>query len=798
MASTLLLPSLVHHTIALLVFPVLGAIAAAASYLALRICASRNPRFKQRCHRLIGSRGTHRAMLQGVGGLVLLTTLLLLLPTPAQADLWVAFNTILESMMGARTAFSGANASESPPLWWHVWGATPERAAESLVNAMSEEERYRLVQGTGWSITSPKPGFFIGSILAVPRLRVPSINAQDAAQGFRTTRRQMTSQVTRVTSWPCGLAAAATWDRALVHTWARALGKEFKAKGANMILGPSVNVHRVATNGRNAEYLSGEDPALGSALGAEYVKAVQAEGVAAVVKHYLLNSQETNRFSSSSNPDERTLQAAAASLVPPSPSTQTYSMPPLDHADEQMHLPSTPPCGVADACGNEHALETVLKSQLDFRGFVMSDWWAVHSTEAAKGGVDQNQPGNDGYFSEGRLSSTQLQSMGRRVLAGMISSGAFNTSACTVGCDCEPWMIKANATSAEHIALARRLASSSAVLLLNKPTSNRNSLLPLRAGDVVALVGSACDAAHEIDVEKDDWMKADYYARRTMLAAHTSAPSAHEYDHPPSLTSSPHPHTMSIRAALSSRGVSLRTSPNEDVSAALKAMEGADLAIACAGATSTEMRDRAHLRLDQHDFLVALSLQATVPLAVAAIAPGAVAVRPWVGGVSALLVMFLAGQETGNAWADVLLGEVNPSGKLPVTFPEREEDVVSPCGSWLTLPQYHVHNRSVHLSARVTNGGDLPGADVAQLYVSFPAHAHEPPLLLRDFSKSRVLGPGEAMSVAFNLGVEQHLSIWGTTPAGDEGWQPVSGLFEISIGSSSRDLRLKHKVQVDA
>lgn len=102
MASTLLLPSLVHHTIALLVFPVLGAIAAAASYLALRICASRNPRFKQRCHRLIGSRGTHRAMLQGVGGLVLLTTLLLLLPTPAQADLWVAFNTILESMMGGQ------------------------------------------------------------------------------------------------------------------------------------------------------------------------------------------------------------------------------------------------------------------------------------------------------------------------------------------------------------------------------------------------------------------------------------------------------------------------------------------------------------------------------------------------------------------------------------------------------------------------------------------------------------------------------------------------------------------------
>ena len=111
---------------------------------------------------------------------------------------------------------------------------------------------------------------------------------QDAAQGYRTIDSRIVGQVT---SWPCGLAVAATWERKLAREWGGALGREFRAKGANVILGPSVNVHRVARNGRNAEYLSGEEPTLGAALAREYVKAVQSEGVAAVVKHFILNSQ---------------------------------------------------------------------------------------------------------------------------------------------------------------------------------------------------------------------------------------------------------------------------------------------------------------------------------------------------------------------------------------------------------------------------------------------------------------------------------------------------------------------------
>eukprot|EP00966_Prymnesium_polylepis_P318542 7357590-Prymnesium_polylepis.1 len=201
---------------------------------------------------------------------------------------------------------------------------------------------------------------------------------QDAAQGYRTINNVMRKQVT---SWPCGLAAGATWDRDLVSAWGHALGREFRAKGSNMILGPSVNVHRIARNGRNAEYLSGEEPALGAALAPRYIAGVQAEGVGAVAKHYILNSQETHRMSSSSDADERTLQEV---YLPPFAAAVRAGVAAVMCSYNLVHGQY--------ACGNNHTLNTVLKGQLGFKGWVMSDWWALHSPDAARGGVDQNLP----------------------------------------------------------------------------------------------------------------------------------------------------------------------------------------------------------------------------------------------------------------------------------------------------------------------------------------------------------------------------------------------------------------------
>lgn len=470
------------------------------------------------------------------------------------------------------------------------------------------------------------------------------------------------------------------------------------------------------------------------------------------------------------------------------------------------------------ACRNNHTLNTVLKGQLGFKGFVMSDWWAVHSTEAAEGGVDQNQPGTDGYFSEPALRPELVKNMAFRVLRGMLSCGAFDSFSCMVGCDCEPLMMEANATSSEHVALARRIAAESAVLLLNRdlPSTSkivsptRKRALPLQPHDAVALLGSVCDSRHSIDVEKDDWTASDYY----VMGGSGRVVSDR---------------AVSIRQGLEARNVRIQASLTDDVDDAVAAMSGADIALVCAGTSSSEFRDRPDLLLDQHSFLTAVAKKAKIPLVVAAIAPGPILVSGWAENSSAVMTMFLAGQETGNAWADVLLGDVNPSGKLPVTFPADMSEIIQPCTSdrceyseglfsgwrglisspvafpfghglsytefeysWSIPPTYDHSTQQISMIARIHNQGSLGGADVVQLYVSFPKHAKEPERVLRDFAKTPILQPGEEYTVTFVLTVEKHLSIWGT-----QGWVPVAGNFIVAIGPSSRQLPLQHTVRID-
>lgn len=266
-------------------------------------------------------------------------------------------------------------SAEATP-WWRKHGADAATAARNLSMQLTEAEQLRLIQGVGWSGWELLPDFYVGSMYAIPRLGIPSIKMQDAGQGFRTIDAR---NVGRVTAWPCLLAVAATWDVTLTGRFAAALGSEFKAKGANVILGPSVNVHRIARNGRNAEYLSGEDPALGAALTAAYVRGVQSAGVAATAKHFVLNSQETNRNSASSDASDRALW-------------EVY-YPPFEaavRAGAAAFMCSYNLLNGTHACGDAHILIDHLRDEMHFEGFVMSDWWAVHDVIAARNGVDQN------------------------------------------------------------------------------------------------------------------------------------------------------------------------------------------------------------------------------------------------------------------------------------------------------------------------------------------------------------------------------------------------------------------------
>mmetsp|Transcript_37384 Transcript_37384/g.74713 ORF Transcript_37384/g.74713 Transcript_37384/m.74713 type:complete len:221 (-) Transcript_37384:216-878(-) len=205
-------------------------------------------------------------------------------------------------------------------------------------------------------------------------------------------------------------------------------------------------------------------------------------------------------------------------------------------------------------------------------------------------------------------------------------------------------------------------------------------------------------------------------------------------------------------------------------------------------------------------------------------APGAVAVSPWVDGASAVVAMFLAGQETGNAWADILTGRVNPSGKLPVTFPLHDEDMKAPCEdpsrpcvydeqlrvgwrglaehpvgfpfgwgrsyttfeiTWIDKP-YQTSDGGAGLRVLLTNTGTVPGAEVAQCYLQLPPSTGEPPLVLRAFEKTELLAPGQGQALTLTL-TPRHLSVWSVAAeAGAGGWQLVQGRVGIVVGSSSR------------
>jgi beta-glucosidase len=698
--------------------------------------------------------------------------------------------------------------------WWHMYGPDADSAAAALVGNMTRAERHGLLNGEGYGPFGQLTNAYVGGTKAIPRLLLPSTHLQDAAQGFRTSKNSIIGQVT---SWPCLLGLAATWDATLTHRFAVALGHEFRGKGANVILGPSLNVHRVARNGRNAEYLSGEEAHLGAVLTTHYVEGVQSVGLAACAKHFALNHQETDRMTTSPFASDRTM-------------FEVY-YPPFEaaiNAGVASFMCAYNKINGSQACGNPHVLNTHLRGALGFKGWVMSDWWALREPAAATHGVDQDMPGTDGYFDAPRLASLPdsdaLEAlMATRILRGMLISGALDEPICTAGCDCAQFLYGANVTSGANVALARQIGAESAVLL-----KNDGAVLPLNTtGATVALVGSACGAPHAIDAEAADWTVGDYYV--VGGSGRTVSDRA-----------------VSIRAALEARGVALRVSASDGLGAALGAASGADVVLACGSGVTWESEDRRTLKLDQHDLLAGLAAARkagtlAAPLVVAVMAPGQVAVSPWAEGADGVVAMFLAGQETGNAWADVLLGAVNPSGKLPVTFPLKDEDMAPPCTgaasdhcvyseglapswrgligrdvgfafgsglsyttfsySWVHFPEPERAGGAT-LSVAVTNVGMVPGAEVVQLYLTFPAGAGEPPLVLRGFEKTPVLPRGSSHTVRFKL-TRRMLSTWmpvepsageaGAAPTAAGGqWQPVSGSFEVRVASGSRDVRL-HK-----
>ncbi|MET0769322.1 MAG: glycoside hydrolase family 3 C-terminal domain-containing protein [Solirubrobacteraceae bacterium] len=629
----------------------------------------------------------------------------------------------------------------------------------------------------------------------VERLGVPSIVLTDGPHGVR--RQQALDDAglggsRPATCFPTGSALAATWDVALLEEVGTALGREARAQGVSVLLGPGANLKRTPLCGRNFEYFS-EDPLLSGELAGAWIRGVQAQGVAASLKHFAANNQEHRRYSVDALIDERALRE-------------------LYLAGWERAVTTGAPWTVMCAynrvngplCSEHHELLTeILRDEWGFDGIVMSDWGAVDDRVAAlAAGLDLEMPGfgqpNDTALAravaDGRLAMAALDRAAERLLR-LVERTA-------------PARDEGHAYDAEaHHALARRASAAATVLL-----KNEGGLLPLAPDADVAVVGAF---ASEPRYQGSGSSGVNPYRlddARSALGERPYAPGYGRHDE------APDPALLDAARALA---------------------RGRDAVVAFVGLTEayeTEGYDRRHLRLPPaHDALVEAVAEVNANLVVV-VANGAPVELPWRDRVPAILEAYLGGQAGGSAIADVLTGAAEPGGRLAETFPARWED--HPLHGIPMGPRVSEYRESVYVGYRlagadeafpfghglsyttfawsdlevgppsvaddgelavtarltVTNTGDRAGSDVVQLYVhDAESTAYRPEHELRAFAKVH-LEPGASEEVALALD-RRAFAFW---DPGHHAWVVEPGTFELRAGASARDIRATATVEVTA
>ena len=660
--------------------------------------------------------------------------------------------------------------------------ASSDVRAKSIVANMTLEEKVTLLHG---SSLIPWPYTYVGKIDGVKRFNIPEIKMNDGPQGFRAVGNPGSS-----TQFPSGLNIASSWSGASASAWGGAMSREFREKGADIQLGPGVCVARVPRCGRNFEYVSGEDPHLGAMMVAPAVKAIQAGGVLANIKHFIGNSQETHRKTSDDKVDERTLM-------------EIYTPPFIGAVDAGV---ATAMCSYnlvngEHACQNNGTLRGILRDRLGFKGWVMSDWLATHSTiESMKSGLDQEMPEAFYYSIEaigtelglGNIKQSEIDEKVVTILRTLDAYGVLNRT------EPRPDGLHKNVTSAASRLVAHDIIVDSAVLL-----KNDNGFLPL-----------SCAATRRVVVVGTEAKQASYGGGGSGAVT-------------PSKTVT----MLEGLEEVCGAGTTVEYySGNEDLKQALAAAKDADAVVAVVGTWSEEGWDRTSLSVGQPDLPAQLAKVSNKTVAVA-IVPGAV-LTDFDTDVRAVLASFMPGQQAGSALAEVLFAKngAAPRGRLPLTFPNKENEVGFTKKQWPGVLEgttyasyyteklevgyrwYHAHNvkpkypfghglgyttfsygaaavsckagQVCNVTVAVRNEGKRPGSEVVQVYVTYPAAADEPPRQLKAFAKV-AFAVGESKTITLPMSA-QVLSIWDVTT---HAWVQPSGQFTVEVGASSQDIR---------
>ncbi len=661
-----------------------------------------------------------------------------------------------------------------------------EQRANLLLHAMTLDEKITMVHGV-----DPLPSKeYVGFVPANPRLSIPAIRLADGRAGVG-------NRAIDVTLLPAPIAVAASWDTALIHQYGQVLGNEEWGKGTNVSLAPSIDVVRVPEWGRTFESY-GEDPYFNGQMAVAEILGIQSQGLIANANMYLTMNQEDNRFKEDSVVDSRTLH-------------EIY-LPPFEAAVERGHV-GTVMCAYVKtngvySCESQYLLNDLLKSQLGFGGWVMSDWGATHSTVAsANGGLDQEMPGGTYYgqplktaVENGQVEMATLDGHVRRILITMFRYGLFDKQ------QTGSWM--ANVRTAEHAAFSRDVAEQGSVLL-----KNEHNVLPLSEGLSIAVIGAAGGLKP----------KAEGGGSSGVVAPYIITP------------------LEGIRKRVGGR-TQVSYADGSDLSHAVKIARAARVAIVFVNTDETEGRDRPNLELPGHQDQLISAVAGTNPNTIVVLDTGGPVLMPWIDKIRGLVEAWYPGQEDGNAIAAILYGDADPAGKLPLTFPQTATDIPTgtpsqwpgvngnstyseklnvgyrwydaknvqplfPFGYGLSYTTFKLSHLSVtrkrssgvtnsaaatvQVEVEVANTGKRVGAEVVQVYVAQPQKNEEPPRQLRAFVKIS-LKPGQSKHVLLTLN-RRSFSIY--DPAAHV-WKYPDGTYGIFVGTSSRDLPLHGNISI--
>ncbi|KAL4755324.1 putative beta-glucosidase L [Aspergillus terricola var. indicus] len=724
---------------------------------------------------------------------------------------------------GSLNAFLAASLAMGQAL---TWDEAYTKAISDL-SLLSQDEKVGIVTGVTW-----EGGPCVGNTYEPTSIPYPSLCLQDGPLSVRFAN--------PVTVFPAGINAGATWDRELIRARGVAMGAESSGLGVHVQLGPVAGaLGKIPSGGRNWEGFS-NDPYLAGIAMAEAIQGMQSSGVQACAKHYLLNEQEYNRNTISSNADDRTIH-------------ELYLWPFYDavKANVASVMCSYNKINGTWACEHDTLLNGLLKGELGFKGHVLSDWNAQHSTvQSANTGLDMTMPGSDFatppgsiYWGEnlaaaianGSVPQARLDDMVTRILAAWYLVGQDQGHPPVAFSSWDGGAASVNVTTPEHGELARIIARDSIVLL-----KNTNASLPLASPASLAVIGS--DA-----IVNPDGANActDRGCNKGTLAQGWGSGTA-EY---PYLVAP----LDAIEEKLAGAGTAIITSTTDDATSGAEAATAAETAIVFItsdsgeGYITVEGHEGDRNNLDPwHDgnSLVQAVARTNTPTIVVLHSVGPVTLETILAEPNVVAVVWagLPGQESGHALTDILFGDYAPSGKLPFTIGKSEEDYGA---DWTTsqvddfaeglfidyrhFDQYGIEPRyefgfglsytsfdystlstSISttpgpttgetivggpsdlfapigtVSAYVANTGDVAGAEVVQLYIGYPDSAPStPPKQLRGFDKLHLV-PGESGLATFEL-TRRDISYW---DVGLQKWVVPSGTFEVFVGASSRDVRL--------